>query len=260
MFNEYLLSERSDLTDAIVQCLVTSDGTEEYMKGLLDGHGITWTDTSAQESKDSGRKKSSSGKKKERTLRRRCLTSLFETELSKTVDKELTSEAEIGDIWMTFKANLISNCLKSFDESYADSIANTFLNDIRTSFDKYVNSSLESCQYSDYTTEDPEFATEMSHIDGSGDDDQLMTDSTTVEPEFITDEVKTPAADLKLLQVEEEAVESSAETIVVYGIHSTFSWHSNKILVKPFSRSLSGARSVSLAIFAAFIMRLIVKC
>lgn len=221
MFNEYLLKDRSDLTDATVQCLVTEDGTEEYMRGLLEGHGITWTDSSAlQDIKKSGKKTSSS--KTERTMRR-CLAISFRAELSKEVEEEHQTGDEKRDIWTTFKENLMSECLKSFDESYAKNVVNTFLIDICTSFDKYVNSSHTSCQVSEgHVKENLEFTTEKSF---NNEPMMIVQKNNVIESNVITDDVRKlekPNSTLRLHEVKEEISTSSGKKITVNGMHSTF--------------------------------------
>lgn len=222
MFNEYLLKERSDLTNATVQCLVTEDGTEEYMRGVLDGHGITWTDSpTLQEVKKSGKKTSAS--KTERTMRR-CMATFFKDELSKKIEEENKLGAEKRDIWTTFKGNLMSECLKSFDESHAENVVNTFLIDICTSFDRYVNSSLPSCQFIEgHAKENLEYSIEKSYND---EPIMIVQKNNPIESNVLTDDVrkigKPNASFIMLLGVQEEDTTSSAEMSIVNGIHSTF--------------------------------------
>lgn len=129
----------------------------------------------------------------------------------------------------------------NFNDEDQQSIVNQFGLAIRSSFDSYANSALSSCEGYTYMTED--FSTESNSFDGSGEGDGVdattVDYSTFVEPnvtptdDFVdmttydsayNEPIETPVADLNLLQTEEEAVESSAETIVVNGISYKFYW------------------------------------
>lgn len=211
MFHQYLVTEKTDLTEETVNCLMTLEGTEEFLMNLMDGSGQNWFDSATKAPRKSTKSKRTS----------RCLVKLFKAEMSEKFDSELTAEA--GDIHASFKKNLISTCLSNFGEEDQENLANKFLDEIRYNFDYYSNETAAVCEFIVYATEDLEFTTDLSEgnletDDGSGGDE--LFGITTIEPIHFDDTAATKA-DLKLLQTE-EAAENSAETVIVNGININF--------------------------------------